>query len=521
MIKKDGFSSLIAFARISSIAAFKDIRLKKTILIITDGIGHSEKTQFNAFHHAKTPTYDWLFANAPHALIRTSGRSVGLPEGQMGNSEVGHTTLGLGCVIDQDLIRLSDALQKQNLLTHRAFQTLAGYRKIHIVILLSDGGVHSHINHLFDALKALPHQEICLHLISDGRDVTPKSILSYLSMLAPHLEDRIKIATLGGRYYAMDRDNRWERIQLAYDCIIHAKPTTSCTPQDYIKQSYDQKIFDEFISPVAFEGFEGIKEGEAIFFLNFRSDRMRELTEAIASSDFPHFPTRQFSDLYCLCANLYDENLPLPSLLEKQVPDLSLASIISHHHLSQAHIAETEKYAHVTFFFNGGLEAPHPREDRFLIPSPKVATYDLCPEMSAVDVGTQTLQCMEKGYNFIVVNLANGDMVGHTGDFEAGIKSVEAVDRELGRMITSAQQLGYSLVLTSDHGNCEEMKDDQGNTLTQHTTNDVWCWIIDERVRSIQHGTLANIAPSVLKLMGLPIPDHMHEALFEFQPSTQ
>lgn len=490
--------------------------MKKTLLIITDGIGHTERKDFNAFYHAKTPSYDWLFANAPHSLICTSGESVGLPNGQMGNSEVGHMTLGLGRIIHQDLLKLSKGLKDQSLFRTQAFQTLAQHSKIHIAILLSDGGVHSHIHHLLHTLKALPHQEIALHLFSDGRDVAPQSIQSYLLQLSPFLNDRIKIATLSGRYYAMDRDHRWERIKLAYDCMIHASPTTSLSPEEYILQSYEKGILDEFIKPTAFQGFQGIKEKEAILFLNFRSDRMRQLTQAIASSSFSHFPHHPFMQLYCLGANVYDENFPLPSLLQKEIPNPSLASLISDHHLSQAHLAETEKYAHVTFFFNGGLEAPYPKEDRFLIPSPKVATYDLCPEMSARSVGDQTLKCMQEGYDFIVVNFANGDMVGHTGDFQAGIKSVEAVDSELGRIIKLAKELDYSLILTSDHGNCEEMKDLKGNTLTNHTTNEVWCFVLDSRVRSIQHGTLANIAPSVLKLMGLPIPKCMHHALFDF-----
>lgn len=488
---------------------------KKTLLIITDGIGHSEKTDHNALHHAKTPTYDWLFENTPHALIRTFGKDVGLPDGQMGNSEVGHMTLGLGRVIYQDLVKLSKGLEDQTLFDTQEFQTLSAHKKIHIVILLSDGGVHSHISHLLHTLRFLKHQKIFLHLIGDGRDVAPQSLQSYLNMLSPYLNDQIQIATLSGRYYAMDRDQRWERIQLAYDCIINATPSTKLSPREYIIQSYQDEIYDEFIKPIAFGGFNGVQENEAMLFLNFRSDRMRELTQAIASKDFSHFKRKSFSHLYCLCANVYDENFPLPSLLKKEILSDSLASIISSNQLTQAHIAETEKYAHVTFFFNGGIEAPYPKEDRFLIPSPKVATYDLCPQMSAQEVGNQTLQCMQKGYDFIVVNFANGDMVGHTGVFEAGIKAVEAVDTELGKIIKLAKELDYSLILTSDHGNCEEMKDSKGNTLTNHTVGDVWCFILDPRVKTIRKGTLANIAPSVLKLMGLPIPSCMQQPLFE------
>ncbi|WP_027326639.1 2,3-bisphosphoglycerate-independent phosphoglycerate mutase [Helicobacter pametensis] len=488
--------------------------MKKTLLVITDGIGHSERQEYNAFYHAKTPTYDWLFQNTPHALIRTFGESVGLPEGQMGNSEVGHTTLGLGRVLYQDLLKLSQGLQNKTLFQSQVFQTLSQRNKIHIIILLSDGGVHSHISHLIETLHELNHQEVALHLIGDGRDVSPQSIQTYLDLLTPYLNQRIQIATLSGRYYAMDRDRRWERTKLAYDAIISAYPTTSLSPQDYISQSYQNGIFDEFLEPVAFQGYSGVLEGEGILFLNFRSDRMRQLTKAIASQEFPHFEHLAFKNLYCLCANLYDENFPLPSLLTKEIPSQSLASILSAHHLRQAHIAETEKYAHVTFFFNGGIEAAYEGEERFLIPSPKVATYDLCPEMSAHEVGDQTLQCMRDGFDFIVVNFANGDMVGHTGVFEAGIKAVEAVDYELGRLLKLAQELDYALILVSDHGNCEEMKDPDGNTLTNHTVGDVWCFVFNSGVLSIKEGTLANIAPSILKLMNLPIPECMHDPLF-------
>lgn len=488
--------------------------MSKTLLVITDGIGHSPKQDFNAFYHAKTPTYDWLFANVPHALIQTHGESVGLPKGQMGNSEVGHMTLGLGYIIFQDLLKISQGLANRSLFQTASFQTLAMHTRIHIAILLSDGGVHSHIEHLFDVLKELQTQKIFLHLIGDGRDVAPQSLQNYLHMLSPYLNDRVKIATLSGRYYAMDRDQRWERTKLAYDCIISASPQSLLSPEEYVKQSYTEGIFDEFIKPTAFVGYSGVRENDAIFFLNFRSDRMRQLSYAIASKSFSHFPHHPYSNLYCLCTNVYDENFPLPSLLQKEFPSQSLSSIIAQNHLKQAHIAETEKYAHVTFFFNGGIEAPYPGEDRFLIPSPKVSTYDLCPQMSAKQVGDQVLECMKQAYDFIVVNFANGDMVGHTGVFEAGIKAVETVDTELGRIIELAKELNYSIVLTSDHGNCEEMKDERGNILTNHTVGDVWCFILDAQVHSIQNGTLANIAPSVLKIMGLPIPSQMEKPLF-------
>lgn len=490
--------------------------MSKTILIITDGIGHSENTQHNAFFHAKTPTYDWLFANAPHCLLSTYGESVGLPEGQMGNSEVGHMTLGAGRVIYQDLLKISHALQDLDFSSHPHLKTLHQCNQIHLIGLLSDGGVHSHIDHLLSLIKLLKssNRPIWLHLISDGRDVKPQSIQSFLNSLSPHLSSQVKIATLSGRYYAMDRDKRWDRIQLAYNAIASAQPLASCPPLSYITQSYQEGVSDEFILPTAFDGYCGVKEGDGILFWNFRSDRMRELSRAFGDNSFCEFEAKQYKNLFLLCFTPYDENLPLPTLFPKTLPKNTLSEVIASNHLSQAHIAETEKYAHVTFFFNGGIEEPYTNEKRILIPSPKVATYDLCPQMSAKEVGDAVLKSIEEKMDFIVVNFANGDMVGHTGVFEAGIKAVESVDEELGRIIKKAQEKEYSIIITSDHGNCEEMKDENGETLTNHTIGDVWCFILSQKVTKLKNGSLANIAPSVLKLLDLPIPKEMTKALF-------
>lgn len=488
---------------------------KKAILIITDGIGHSEKTQYNAFYHAKTPTYDWLFENIPHSLLCTYGEEVGLPCGQMGNSEVGHITLGSGRIVYQDLLKISQALQKKDFFSHPHFQSLFQCSQIHLVGLLSDGGVHSHLSHLvllINALKA-SGSTIWLHLISDGRDVAPQSVQTYLKELSAHLDWQVRIATISGRYYAMDRDKRWERIQKAYEAISNANPKSQ-NIQEYIQNQYAQGIYDEFILPCAFEGYDGIKDGDGIVFWNFRADRMRELSHAFAALDFPFFHRRVFRNLFLLCFTPYDENLPLPTLFPKEKIPNTLPQVLEQHALSQVHIAETEKYAHVTFFFNGGIEESCKGEERILIPSPKVSTYDLCPQMSAVEVGIAVRESMKKGFDFVVVNFANGDMVGHTGVFEAGIKAVETVDHEIGKILECAREEGYSVVLTSDHGNCEEMKDARGNTLTNHTVGDVWCFVIDEQVHSLKNGTLANIAPTILKLLSLPIPKEMQEPLF-------
>ncbi|ANV97868.1 phosphoglycerate mutase (2,3-diphosphoglycerate-independent) [Helicobacter enhydrae] len=490
--------------------------MQKVILVITDGIGHSTQDKYNAFKSAATPAYDWLFANAPHSLIRTYGESIGLPNNQMGNSEVGHMTLGSGQVILQDLLKINQAIHSKTLFANEHFQTLKTRENIHLVGLVSDGGVHSDIAHLVGILKELKQSDnrVWIHIIADGRDVAPQSLQTFLDTLQPHLSANIQIATLSGRYYAMDRDRRWERIQSAYDCIISANPKTTQTPSQYLAQSYQDNISDEFIIPTAFGSFDGVENGDAFLFFNFRSDRMRELTFAIGSKDFNHFQRPPLKDLFLLCMTPYDENFPLPTLINKENLTHTLASIISQAQLTQAHIAETEKYAHVTFFFNGGREKVFDGESRFLIPSPKVATYDLKPEMSAEEVGEQTLKCMQDGFDFIVVNFANGDMVGHTGVFEAGIKAVEAVDTELLKILQACQQHHYALILTSDHGNCEEMRDQDGNILTNHTIGDVWCFALCDQIQSLDNGTLANIAPTILKIMGLPIPTQMQKPLF-------
>lgn len=489
--------------------------MQKAILIITDGIGHSQKKQYNAFYHAKTPTYDWLFKNVPHSLLCTYGEKVGLPQGQMGNSEVGHITLGSGRVIFQDLLKISQALENQDFFSHPYFQKLLQCPQIHLVGLLSDGGVHSHLSHLLLLIQALrlSNRPIWLHIIADGRDVAPQSIQTYLHKLSPYLDSQVKIATLSGRYYAMDRDNRWERIQKSYEAMSNASPKHNDLKK-YIAHQYQEGIYDEFILPSAFNDFEGIQDCDGIVFWNFRADRMRELSYVFGSKDFTYFPRKSFSSLFLLCFTPYDENLPLPTLFPKEKINNTLPQVLEQYSLTQVHIAETEKYAHVTFFFNGGVEEKCKGEERILIPSPKVATYDLYPQMSAPEVGEAVRESIKKGFDFIVVNFANGDMVGHTGVFEAGIQAVECVDYQIGKIIECAKKEGYSIVITSDHGNCEEMKDENGNTLTNHTVGDVWCFVLDPKVKEIRNGTLANIAPTILKLLNLPIPKEMQEALF-------
>lgn len=495
----------------------EDTMGQKTILIITDGVGYSPKTQYNAFYQAKKPTYDWMFENLPYSLIRTYGMSVGLPEGQMGNSEVGHMCIGAGRVLYQDLVKISLAFQNNTIESNPELQKLSkDCQIIHLCGLASDGGVHSHIDHLLSLAVRLEKmgKKVWLHLISDGRDVLPKSAKNYLQKALDICSDNIKIATLSGRFYAMDRDKRWERIKLSYESIIEGKNQTSLSPMQYIDKMYEENITDEFILPVCFGEYGGMCDNEGFIFTNFRSDRAREIVQAIGGDDFDGFTRTKKIKVHILTMTSYDKNFSYPVLFPKDKIENTLAEVISNANLTQGHTAETEKYAHITFFLNGGVEEPFINETRVLIPSPKVSTYDLCPEMSAKEVSKAVRDFMDLKMDFIVVNFANGDMVGHTGNMAAAIKAVEALDVELGIILEVAKKMDYAVVITSDHGNCEEMKDEDGNMLTNHTVGDVYCFVMGNNVKSIKDGGLNNIAPTILKLMGLPKPSEMSEALF-------
>jgi 2,3-bisphosphoglycerate-independent phosphoglycerate mutase len=488
---------------------------KKAILVITDGVGYSPTTQYNAFYNAKKPTYDSLFKNVPYSLIDTFGLSVGLPEGQMGNSEVGHMTIGSGRILYQDLVKISLALSDGTINDNEVFQKLLGdSKRLHLIGLISDGGVHSHIDHFMAIadIAASKGLEVYLHLITDGRDVSPTSAPKYIAQVQTHLGENVKIASIGGRFYGMDRDNRWDRVQAAYDAMVYATPKTDMSVEEYVQGSYGKNETDEFISPVAFEGYDGFAQGDGVLCINFRSDRVREITSAIGDPDFVGFE-RDFIKTSLVTMTEYEKSFPYPVLFRKEVPKNTLAEVISSNGLRQLHTAETEKYAHVTFFFNGGVDAPYPQEERVLIPSPKVKTYDMQPQMSAPEVCEAVLKGMDDDYDFIVVNFANGDMVGHTGNFKAAVQAMEAVDAQLGRIIQKAKEKEYSFVLTSDHGNCEKMKDDQGHMLTNHTVGAVWCFVMAEGVTKVDKGGLNNIAPTLLKLMGLQIPEEMDKPL--------
>ncbi|MDX4027302.1 2,3-bisphosphoglycerate-independent phosphoglycerate mutase [Aliarcobacter skirrowii] len=487
----------------------------KTLLIITDGIGHNSSCNFNAFCNAKKPTYDYLFKNVPYSLIHTYGEYVGLPDNQMGNSEVGHMTIGSGRVLYQDLVKIHLAIKNDTLKDNVIVKnTIEKSNNIHLIGLASDGGVHSHIDHIIALAKIAQNKnkKVWLHLITDGRDVAPDCAKIYIEKVINICNENIKIATIGGRYYAMDRDNRWDRVELAYNAIANATPKTKDNILDFIDNSYKNEIFDEFLIPTALDGYDGIKDGDGVIFCNFRSDRARELSSVFAKNDFKEFEKKTLN-IQIASMTLYDKNIPIPVIFEKDNPTNTLAQVISDAGLTQLHTAETEKYAHVTFFFNGGVEEPFLNETRVLIPSPNVATYDLQPQMSAPKVAEAVRTAMKNQTDFIVVNFANGDMVGHTGVYEAAIKAVEAVDYELGLILEEAKNSNYNIVLTSDHGNCEMMRDENGNTLTNHTVGDVYCFVIAPNVKEVKTGSLNNIAPTVLKLMGLDIPKEMDEPL--------
>ena len=492
------------------------MNIQKTVLIITDGIGCKPDSICNAFKDADKPTYDKLLRDVPKTLISTHGLSVGLPEGQMGNSEVGHMTIGAGRVLYQDLVKISLALKDGSIEENKALNaTLEKSNRVHLIGLLSDGGVHSHIEHIIGIAKLAEKRgkKLFLHLITDGRDVSPTSALNYIEEIESICSQNITIATVAGRFYTMDRDNRWDRVEKGYNAIVKATPSTTVDIKEYIKKSYKNKIYDEFIEPIALNGYQGVQESDAIIIANFRSDRVREITTALGVEEFNGFK-RDFLPLHITTMTKYDNSFEFPIMFSKKAPKNTLAEVVSNAKLTQLHTAETEKYAHVTFFLNGGVEEPMVGESRVLIPSPNVKTYDMKPEMSAPEVGRAVRTGMEEEYDLIVVNFANGDMVGHTGNYESACLAVSAVDREVGEIINKAKERDYAIVLTSDHGNCEEMRDSDGNILTNHTVGDVWCYVIAPNISKLKdNGGLNNIAPTVLEIMGLPTPKEMDRSL--------
>ena len=492
-------------------------------LIILDGFGCREETKGNAIAAARTPHLDHLMACCPHTRIGASGMDVGLPDGQMGNSEVGHTNIGAGRIVYQELTRITKSFDEGEALGNPALTAaMENARRpgqaLHLMGLLSDGGVHSHIRHLYGLMEMARRfavERVYLHCFMDGRDVPPTSGTEFIAALQQKIKELGlgQIATVSGRYYAMDRDNRWERVKLAYDAIVNGECNKDPDPVAVMQKSYGAGVTDEFIVPTVVTEGAGIKAGDSVIFFNFRPDRARELTRALVDPDFAGFEREKgFFPLTYICMTQYDATMPNVEVAYR--PESlanTLGEYLSRLGKTQLRIAETEKYAHVTFFFNGGVEAPYEGEDRVLIPSPKVATYDLQPEMSAYAVTDEAVRRIESGrYDVIILNYANCDMVGHTGVFEAAVKAVEAVDTCLGRLLAALEKAGGRAFLTADHGNADQMADENGAPFTAHTTNPVPFVAIgfgDIKLRS--GGRLADIAPTMLQAMGLPQPEEM------------
>ena len=493
-----------------------------TILIIMDGFGLRDSDQGNAVHAAKTPVLDKLFAENPCSHLSASGLDVGLPEGQMGNSEVGHTNIGAGRVVFQDLPKISKAISDGDFFQNKAYRDAmtaardAG-KAVHILGLTSDGGVHSHIEHMKAAVKMaseLGCDPVYVHCFLDGRDVPPTSGKGYVAEMKQVCDQYgAEIATVAGRYYAMDRDTNWDRVEKAYAAMVYGESAEfNPDPVDAVQKSYDAGVTDEFVIPVVCAHGAQIAEGDAVIFMNFRPDRAREITRTLVDPDFDGFPRKKgYFPLHFVCTTSYDASMPN---VEVAFPKETLHNIfgeyISEAGLTQLRIAETEKYAHVTFFFNGGVEQTFPGEDRCLIPSPKVATYDLKPEMSAYEVCDECVNRIKSGkYDVIILNFANCDMVGHTGVFDAAVKAVETVDTCVGRVVQAIADMGGIALITADHGNAEQMLQDDGvSPFTAHTTNLVPFCIVGADVK-LKDGRLADIAPTMLDLMGLEKPVEM------------
>ena len=490
-----------------------------TTLIIMDGFGLAPAADDNAVSLASTPVLDKLFQEYAHTTLSASGLDVGLPAGQMGNSEVGHTNIGGGRVVFQDLPRISRAIEDGSFSQNEAYNKamddcLKNDSSLHLYGLLSDGGVHSHIEHLFALLQMAKDKgltKVYVHCFLDGRDVSPTSGKGFVQ----ELQDKCaqlgvgKIATVMGRYYAMDRDKRWERVQMAYDAMVYGEGHHSSDPVAAVAESYANGITDEFVEPVVIDPDGTISDNDSIIFFNYRPDRAREITRAIVDPDFDGFAREFFPTTY-VCNTEYDASMPnvlvaWPRIAVKN----GLGEYLSSMGMTQLRIAETEKYAHVTFFFNGGVEKQYPGEDRVLVPSPKVATYDLQPEMSAFEVCDKCVERIESGaYDVIILNFANCDMVGHTGVLEAAVKAVETVDTCVGRVVEATLKMGGIAMVTADHGNAEDMKQPDGSPMTAHTTNLV-PFILCGAGTELRPGRLADIAPTILDVMGLACPEEM------------
>jgi 2,3-bisphosphoglycerate-independent phosphoglycerate mutase len=497
---------------------------KKVVLIIMDGWGNGPDNSSNAIRQAKTPFVDYLAKNYPNSELNTSGKNVGLPDGQMGNSEVGHLNIGAGRIVYQDLVKVNLAIQDHSLNKNPVLLEALTYakdksKKIHFIGLVSDGGVHSHIKHLkalCNITKENGLKNVFIHAFTDGRDTDPKSGKHFIEELNNHLENSTgKIASVIGRYYAMDRDKRWERIKLAYDLLVNGIGTETKDCVSAIQDSYDSGVTDEFIKPIVVTGDSGrplarIENGDVVICFNFRTDRCREITVALTQKDFPE-QSMQHLDLHYVTMTNYDDTYKNVNVIfDKDNLNNTLGEVLADAGKKQIRISETEKYPHVTFFFSGGREEPFKNEKRILIPSPKVATYDLQPEMNAVAVTDAIVAELKKGEaDFVCLNYANADMVGHTGVFSAVVKAVETVDECVKRVVEAGVENGYSFLITADHGNADFLINADGSPNTAHTTNPVPLFLIDSDYKKISNGILSDLAPTILKMMDIEVPNEM------------
>ncbi|NLD19943.1 MAG: 2,3-bisphosphoglycerate-independent phosphoglycerate mutase [Clostridiales bacterium] len=496
---------------------------RPTMLMILDGYGINPSPKDNAISMADTPSLDNIFSKYPSTTLKACGLAVGLPEGQMGNSEVGHLNIGAGRVVYQDLTMITKSIEDGSFFENKAFlkaidNVLAKDSTLHLLGLLSDGGVHSHITHLtalIDLVKSKGVKKLCIHCFLDGRDVPPRCALTYVDRLEEHMK-KTGLGTIGiisGRYYAMDRDKRWERLVKAYDAMTIGEGFHAPNASAAVEAAYDRDENDEFVLPTVVDGALPVQNGDSMIMYNFRPDRAREITRAFVDAGFDGFTRKKtVKDICYICMTQYDAEMPNVTLaFPPETLKNTLGEYVADKGLTQLRIAETEKYAHVTFFFNGGVEAPNRNEDRILVPSPKVPTYDLQPEMSAYEVTDKVLEAIATDkYDLIILNFANADMVGHTGVMEAAVAAVEVLDKCVPRIVSAVLAEGGQILLTADHGNADVMKDEDGNVVTAHSLNDVpLAHIAANPVKLRDGGRLCDIAPTLLKLMGLPIPEGM------------
>ena len=495
---------------------------KKVLLMILDGWGLGREDKSNAIYTQGQPNIDALREKYPHSQLMACGEDVGLPDGQMGNSEVGHLNIGAGRVVYQDLVKINKVCREHKMLENKEIKAVMEYAKkghaLHFLGLVSRGGVHSSLEHLFgflDTAKECGLEKVYVHCFMDGRDTDPRSGKGFVAELEEHMKQSCgKVASVCGRFYAMDRDKRWNRIKEAYDLLTEGKGAAFTSAQDGIQASYDQEVTDEFIKPICIvengKPVATIKENDAVIFFNFRNDRAREMTSVLTQKDMPEEGMHTIPLYYC-CLTPYDDQFKgLHILFDKENVHKTLGEVVAAAGKRQLRIAETEKYAHVTFFFNGGREEPFENEDRILVASPKVATYDLQPEMSAPEVAEKLIEAIRTGKeDMIILNFANGDMVGHTGVYPAICKAVETIDNLVGRVVKEARKMDYSVLITADHGNADYAVNEDGTPNTAHSLNPVQFVVVDKDVKTVEDGRLCDIAPTILHLMGIPQPEEM------------